>query len=167
VFSGRFPFYEVQRNETVIIKVVQGNRPSRPAEGEDLGLSDTLWDLTQDCWATDLDDRPIIRSVLDSLSSLPRRRLVKKPKPSDSVPLDQRPWSAQLEAFNAAAASGDALLLHELYRTIIRDTSTAFTPRRTNTLTMESDFDLGLTSVGDNQSLTPRSSISSLAYEYA
>ena len=49
VFSGSFPF-EGLRNEASILRIRSGDRPRRPKNGSDLGLTGKLWRMMEECW---------------------------------------------------------------------------------------------------------------------
>jgi len=49
----------------VVFKVLVGERPSKPANALELGLSDEVWKLLEDCWKTDRFSRPSVRDVSD------------------------------------------------------------------------------------------------------
>ena len=49
----------------VFFKVLGGERPSKPANALELGLSDEVWKLLEDCWQTDRISRPSVRDVSD------------------------------------------------------------------------------------------------------
>lgn len=48
-------------------KIVDGERPSRPQGGEELGLSDELWELVQSSLAPELEKRPSASAFVDLL----------------------------------------------------------------------------------------------------
>ncbi|KAG6908710.1 hypothetical protein DXG01_003643 [Tephrocybe rancida] len=73
IFSGTFPFPELN-DYPVMLRVMQGERPSRPVKCEnwgtpciELGLSDALWQLIERCWAADAQKRPSMHSVVRKL----------------------------------------------------------------------------------------------------
>ncbi|PCH37015.1 kinase-like protein, partial [Wolfiporia cocos MD-104 SS10] len=63
IFTGQVPFNRVHPT-AVICKVVQGARPSRPANVASLGLSDAVWDLMCLCWQEDRFRRPKMPGLL-------------------------------------------------------------------------------------------------------
>ena len=67
VITGRVPFASFSRNETVMLKVIKGDRPERPPSG----LSDTLWGLLVAAWvgqyAQKPRERPSTSAVLTQL----------------------------------------------------------------------------------------------------
>ncbi|KAF9444926.1 kinase-like protein [Macrolepiota fuliginosa MF-IS2] len=76
IFTGHIPFYEVFRDQTVIVKVNRGERPSRPdqATSTKYGLTESIWKLMQDCWLTDPDSRPAAAGIATRLASTPTQR---------------------------------------------------------------------------------------------
>lgn len=48
-----------------MFKIFGGKRPSKPANALELGLSDKIWKLLEDCWQTQRTLRPSVRDVLD------------------------------------------------------------------------------------------------------
>ena len=63
VLTGKLPFGKISGSE-VVFKVVGGGKPSRPADSLELGLSDDVWELLEDCWKTVHTSRPSIEGVL-------------------------------------------------------------------------------------------------------
>jgi len=60
VFTGNFPFHN--RTPTAVgVDVLSGNRPERPTDPK---LTDDLWDLTEQCWDQDPQERPEITEVV-------------------------------------------------------------------------------------------------------
>jgi len=46
-----------------MFKVLVGERPSKPANALELGLSDRVWKLLEDCWQLNRTSRPPIGGV--------------------------------------------------------------------------------------------------------
>lgn len=63
VLTGSPPFGGLPVSE-VVSKVLEGERPLRPANALELGLSDEVWKLLEDCWQTDRTLRPPVKGVL-------------------------------------------------------------------------------------------------------
>jgi hypothetical protein len=42
---------------------MQGERPARPSDSEDFGVSDGLWQVLEVCWSPDAADRPDISKL--------------------------------------------------------------------------------------------------------
>jgi hypothetical protein len=55
----------------VVIKVNKGTRPERPTH-TDLGLTDSVWSLTEACWNQQRNERPPISTVLSLLKEASR-----------------------------------------------------------------------------------------------
>ncbi|KAF7360269.1 Protein kinase domain-containing protein [Mycena venus] len=64
MLTGKAPFFEIPRDVTVIIKVLEGLRPSRP---ETIPINDNLWSLLQDCWKEKSCDRPNVSQIIKQL----------------------------------------------------------------------------------------------------
>ncbi|KAJ7827002.1 kinase-like domain-containing protein [Mycena olivaceomarginata] len=64
ILIGKAPFFEISRDITVTIKVLEGLRPSRP---DTVPVDDDLWRLLQDCWQATPSDRPNISQVIQRL----------------------------------------------------------------------------------------------------
>ena len=68
-FTGRRPFSEFT-TPVVISKIMDGERPARPQEGQELGLTDSMWDMTVRCWHKDPAQRPAMTEVIELLREL-------------------------------------------------------------------------------------------------
>ena len=67
LFTGKVPFSENGASTVVMRKIIDGERPSRPPRGEELGLSDELWKLVQSSLAQAPEERPSISTFVDFL----------------------------------------------------------------------------------------------------
>jgi len=47
--------------------ITSGQRPSRPQEAQELGLTDSVWDMTLRCWQQDPTCRPTVTEVVGLL----------------------------------------------------------------------------------------------------
>ena len=63
VLTGRWPFFP-KREAEVMLTVLSGNRPTKPENAEGIGMTDTLWNLAEECWKEDRSKRPDISNVL-------------------------------------------------------------------------------------------------------
>ena len=63
VFTGRNPFSELT-TPVIISKIMDGVRPTRPQEAQELGLTDSVWDMTVRCWRRDPAQRPVMMEVV-------------------------------------------------------------------------------------------------------
>ena len=52
---------------TIILKITNGERPTRPMGVHDLGLTDSVWDMTLRCWAQYPAHRPTVTEVVGIL----------------------------------------------------------------------------------------------------
>jgi len=49
--------------------VLGGGKPSKPANALELGLSDQVWKLLDDCWQSDRRLRPSVKDVLNRVNA--------------------------------------------------------------------------------------------------
>ena len=49
---------------------MNGERPTRPQEAQELGLTDSMWDMTVRCWHQDPAKRPTMTEVVELLREL-------------------------------------------------------------------------------------------------
>ena len=69
VFTGRPPFSEYPTH-LIILKIMGGERPGRLQEGQELGLTDSMWDVVVRCWNQDPVQRPLMTEVVGLLRKL-------------------------------------------------------------------------------------------------
>jgi hypothetical protein len=98
LFTGRMPFHDVRHDATVILRVVNNQRPPRP---DNVNVPFEIWLLILQCWSHEPSLRPRIRSVSSPvfatqhdlsiwlLSSLPSESVASLPK--YSCPIRERP----------------------------------------------------------------------------
>ncbi|KAJ7359501.1 kinase-like domain-containing protein [Mycena albidolilacea] len=67
ILTEKAPFFEISRDITVTIKVLEGLRPSRP---DTIPVDHDLWRLLQDCWQATPGDRPSISQIIQRLDSI-------------------------------------------------------------------------------------------------
>lgn len=76
IFTGCLPFYEILRECTVIFKVSKGHRPSRPPATSDAwtswGLTETIWELMENCWKPKPGERPVVEETTARMNSVGR-----------------------------------------------------------------------------------------------
>ena len=68
-FTGRAPFSEFT-TPVIILKIMDGERPARPQEAQELGLTDSMWEMTVRCWHQDPAQRPMMTEVVGLLLKL-------------------------------------------------------------------------------------------------
>jgi len=66
VFTGMYPFSGFT-NPVIVVKITDGERPTRPKEAYELGLTDSLWDMTLGCWGQVPAHRPTVTEVVEFL----------------------------------------------------------------------------------------------------
>jgi len=49
--------------------IMDGVRPRKPQDAKQLGFSDELWIIVEQCWLEDRDARPGIESILSYLNN--------------------------------------------------------------------------------------------------
>ena len=68
VLTGTLPFGKLSGPEA-IFKVVEGDKPSKPANAAELGLSDRVWRLLDECWQSNRALRPLVKEFLDRVKA--------------------------------------------------------------------------------------------------
>ena len=68
-FTGKRPFSGFTTPD-ILSKIVDGERPARPQEAQELGLTDSMWDMTVRCWHQDPAQRPTMTEVVELLREL-------------------------------------------------------------------------------------------------
>lgn len=63
VFTGKVPF-EGRRNEAVVVRILQGQRPEMPVNFQGVGLTDETWKLLKKCWQQSPGKRPTMKEVV-------------------------------------------------------------------------------------------------------
>lgn len=67
LYTGECPFAGTRMDHAVMMRVLQGERPSRVISVDDSGLSmsDDLWDLLRRCWSQEPSNRPPMYQVAE------------------------------------------------------------------------------------------------------
>ena len=65
IYTGDVPFHKIVRDSTVMMKVVEGSRPPRPADTS--LLSNEIWKVIEMCWNQEPPDRRSAESVIEQL----------------------------------------------------------------------------------------------------
>jgi hypothetical protein len=84
--SGNLPFPE-HANLTVFVKVLAGERPPRKVR-----FVGGLWELVEQCWAPQPNDRPSIKDVLHRLEMVPNLSEPHSPGVDEEVEEDYDDW---------------------------------------------------------------------------
>jgi len=66
VLCGKEPYWDHKGN--VILAVLEGIPPSKPAAAPTLGFTDGLWWTLECCWMADCNIRPDVGTVLSRLT---------------------------------------------------------------------------------------------------
>ncbi|KAJ7666759.1 kinase-like domain-containing protein [Mycena polygramma] len=68
ILTGRVPFWELPNDMNVMFRVTEGKRPSRPLPDSGTQISDTFWELLQNCWDKDAELRPTAAQIVKRLT---------------------------------------------------------------------------------------------------
>lgn len=68
-FTGKVPFHNFV-SSTVTWKLMNGDRPPRPYEAREFGLTDPVWRMTECCWVQPPKDRLKASDVVDLLREM-------------------------------------------------------------------------------------------------
>lgn len=63
VLTDRLPFFPKKETE-VPFAVISGQRPPKPENVSEIGMTAVVWDLLQECWREDKTTRPDISTIL-------------------------------------------------------------------------------------------------------
>jgi len=63
VLTSEWPFYPKRKPE-VMLAVISGERPPKPENAEEIGMTEVVWNLLRECWEGDRMKRPSILDVL-------------------------------------------------------------------------------------------------------
>ena len=63
VLTGKLPFSQ-RRKARVMYAVMLGERPAKPENAEEIGMTDVVWDLLRGCWEEERTTRPNVAEVL-------------------------------------------------------------------------------------------------------
>ncbi|KAG6808944.1 hypothetical protein H0H92_002288 [Tricholoma furcatifolium] len=73
IFAGEVPFAQLSRETTIMHRVANGHRPTRPLgtgpSWRIWGLTETIWTLMESCWHVDPTKRPTIGVVITQLET--------------------------------------------------------------------------------------------------
>ena len=143
--SGHFPFHR-HTDYTVIVKVLAGEHPPRG-----VGFGESVWKMLELCWATQPDDRPSAKDVLQCLEGL--SNLLEPPLPRadkeievDSYrrdPLDGSygmfPPSTPLQRFPVSECSRDMAIDTLMTKDVDSHTSSSHAPSAFSEWTYSTD----------------------------
>ena len=72
VLTGLTPFHP-SRDAEIAFRVLQGHRPTKPANASDVGISEGLWQLLVRCWNVNDTKRPRVDEIYEHLCQEPAR----------------------------------------------------------------------------------------------
>ena len=113
VLTGRPPFGKKRRNE-VIVLVVEGNRPRKPENAEDIGFGRGTWELVQQCWDQERGERPTVERVSEHFQRVAGNSSIVPPGPTTPAY-----YEAEAPTVSAPVGSSDnsCQCLHQLMYT--------------------------------------------------
>ena len=65
---GHYPYLEFPTDVTVVNAIIEGVRPRKPEAAKQLGFSDELWAIVEQCWLEDRDARPGVEDIFFCLN---------------------------------------------------------------------------------------------------
>ena len=63
VLTGKVPFSQVG-DAWIMQVIISGERPSKPEDADQIGMTDVVWGLVTECWREDRTKRPNISNIL-------------------------------------------------------------------------------------------------------
>jgi len=111
VLTGRPPFgAEKNRHQKVMQRVMEGKRPSKPENAEDIGFGGGTWELTQQCWHHDRKKRPTTERLSKHFQHVETTSSIIRPGPTTPAsesdgffgryPLHLTPNKSNLTSYN-------------------------------------------------------------------
>ena len=80
VLTGRLPFgAEGYRSAEIMLRVIEGKRPREPEKAEDIGFGGGTWELVQQCWHQDREERPTVEKVSEHFQRVAGTSLIVPP----------------------------------------------------------------------------------------
>ena len=96
VFTGNVPF-ENMKKKAVTIQILNGKRPPKPPDAEQLGLTEEMWKSIEKCWCDNPKKRPAIDEVVrawNGFVNVHQARLVGSPAPTPFADQPGKPSSS-------------------------------------------------------------------------
>lgn len=83
VLTGCPPFGpEKFRHPEIILRVIEGKRPRKPEEVGDIGFGGGTWELVQQCWHQDREERPTVEEISKHFRCIARTSSIVPPGPT-------------------------------------------------------------------------------------
>ncbi|KXN84991.1 Serine/threonine-protein kinase HT1 [Leucoagaricus sp. SymC.cos] len=74
IFTGQIPFHEICQQVRVMKAILEGKRPTKPVPIHPAwtkwGLSEDIWELMEECWETEPEQRPVASKVVQLITKL-------------------------------------------------------------------------------------------------
>jgi hypothetical protein len=67
IFTTKVPFFHIENDLAFLMRVVDGERPTKPTGCENIGFTKQLWSLMQQGWAKQPDSRPPLSAFIEVL----------------------------------------------------------------------------------------------------
>ena len=75
VLTGQWPFFPKTEAE-IMLAVLSGDRPIKPENAEDIGMTDVLWHLVEECWKENRSKRPSISTILGRFCEITGEKII-------------------------------------------------------------------------------------------
>ena len=86
VLTGYHPFgAEKFRGPEIILRVLDGKRPRKPEKVGNIGFGGGTWELVQQCWHQDREERPTVEKISEHFQRVARTSLAVPPGPTMPV----------------------------------------------------------------------------------
>jgi len=83
--TGKWPFYPRKEVE-VMHAVICGERPPKPDNAEEIGMTEVVWELLGECWREDRTKRPLISEILTRFCKITGERQTIDPTAEVTIP---------------------------------------------------------------------------------
>lgn len=94
VLTGFDPFYDQEFGTIQLVcRVLDGARPTKPGEAEEIGFGSGTWELVNKCWRTKSAKRPTIERVLTHLARVSGSSTVPRDDSLEPNPLSTLPYT--------------------------------------------------------------------------
>ena len=70
IFANEPPFAEARMSLHVVRKVLDKERPRRPPQASEYGMTDDLWKIVERCWDTTPDTRPSAAQIKPEIEKI-------------------------------------------------------------------------------------------------
>ena len=96
VLTGRSPFGAKKRQDPeFMLRVMEGKRPAKPEEAEDIGFGGGTWELVRQCWHQDRGKRPTMEKISKHFQRVARTSSVVPPGPTIPICEAEAPTASE------------------------------------------------------------------------